>query len=65
MTISTHGIPISILIGYLEKYVKDVIFIGIQPKELSGELTSVVKESGDRLVKILKENKLKAIKTLN
>jgi hydrogenase 3 maturation protease len=65
MTISTHGIPISVLIGYLEKYVKDIIFIGIQPKIMSGELTSVVKESGDMLVKILKERKLKTIKILN
>jgi hydrogenase 3 maturation protease len=65
MTISTHGIPISVLIGYLEQYVKDIIFIGIQPKEMSGELNSVVKVSGDRLVKILKESKLNTIKTLS
>jgi hydrogenase 3 maturation protease len=65
MTISTHGIPISVLIGYLEQYVKDIIFIGIQPKEMSGELTQVVKESGERLVKILKLGKLKTIKTLS
>ena len=65
MTISTHGIPISVLIGYLEQYVTDIILIGIQPKEMSGELTIVVKDSGDKLVKILKENKLNAIKTLN
>ena len=65
MTISTHGIPISVLIGYLEQYVKDIIFIGIQPKGMSGELTSIVRESGDRLIKIFKESKLKTIKILN
>jgi hydrogenase 3 maturation protease len=65
MTISTHGIPISVLIGYLEQYVKEIILIGIQPKEMSGELSSIVKENGDRLVKILKEGKLNTIKTLN
>jgi len=65
MTISTHGIPISVLIGYLEKYVKNIIFIGIQPKEMSGDITTIVKESGDKLVKILKQNKLKIIKILN
>jgi hydrogenase 3 maturation protease len=64
MTISTHGIPISVLIGYLEQYVKNIIFIGIQPKEMSGELTLVVKESGDKLVNILKEDKLNIIKEL-
>ena len=65
MTISTHGIPISVLIGYLEKYVECIIFIGIQPKEMSGKLTSVVKKSGDKLIGILKDKKLKTIKTLN
>ena len=64
MTISTHGIPISVLIGYLEQHVKNIIFIGIQPKEMSGEITISVKESGDLLVKILKESKLKTIKIL-
>ena len=64
MTISTHGIPISILIGYLEQYVKNIVFIGIQPKEMSGKLTSVVKEGGNKLVKILKGKNLKSIKTL-
>ena len=61
MTISTHGIPISVLIGYLEQYVKNIIFIGIQPKEMSGELTLSVKESGEKLVKILKNNELEKI----
>ena len=65
MTISTHGIPISVLIGYLEQYVKDIIFIGIQPKEMSGKITLIVKESGDMLVKILMEGKLNTIETLN
>jgi hydrogenase 3 maturation protease len=64
MTISTHGIPISVLIGYLEQYIKDIVFIGIQPKEMSGKLSSVVKESGDLLVKILMENKFNTIETL-
>ena len=64
MTISTHGIPISVLIGYLEQYVKKIIFIGIQPKEMSGELTSVVKEGGEKLVRVLKDYNLKKIKTL-
>ncbi|UCF50775.1 MAG: hydrogenase maturation peptidase HycI [Thermoplasmatales archaeon] len=64
MTISTHGIPISVIIGYLEQYVKNIIFIGIQPKEMLGEISNSVKKSGDILVKILKEGKLKTIKIL-
>jgi len=31
MTISTHGIPISVLIEYLKQYIENIIFIGIQP----------------------------------
>ncbi|MCK4365199.1 MAG: hydrogenase maturation peptidase HycI [Thermoplasmatales archaeon] len=65
MHISTHGIPISVLINYLEQYVENIIFIGIQPKVMSGNLTEIVRKSGDDLVKLLKENKLKNIKTLD
>jgi hydrogenase 3 maturation protease len=64
MTISTHGIPISVLIGYLERYVKKIIIIGIQPKAMSGKITSSVKKSGDRLVEILKNDELEKIKIL-
>ena len=65
MHISTHGIPISVLINYLEQYVENIIFIGIQPKVMSGNLTEIARKSGDDLVKLLKENKLKNIKTLD
>ncbi len=65
MHISTHGIPISVLINYLEQYVENIIFIGIQPKVMSGKLTDIVKKSGDDLVIVLKENKLDYIKTLD
>ncbi|MCK4996199.1 MAG: hydrogenase maturation peptidase HycI [Thermoplasmatales archaeon] len=65
MHISTHGIPISVLIKYLEQHVENIIFIGIQPKVMSGKLTDIVKKSGDDLVIVLKENKLDYIKTLD
>jgi hydrogenase 3 maturation protease len=65
LTISTHGIPISVLIGYLEQYISEIIFIGIQPKEMSGKITTYVKESGDFLVNVFKEKNFKKIKTLN
>lgn len=64
MHISTHGIPISVLINYLEQYVENIIFIGIQPKAMHGNMTSNVRKSGDDLVKLLNENKLENIKTL-
>lgn len=64
MTISTHGIPISVLIGYLEQYVKNIFFIGIQPEKISGEITTSVKRSGDKLFEKITNNKLDKIKTL-
>lgn len=64
MHISTHSIPISVLIGYLEQYIKKILFIGVQPKTMSGKLTDIVKKSGDKIVKLIHENKLERIKML-
>jgi len=64
MHISTHGIPISVLIGYLECCIDNILFVGIQPKEMFGKMTSVVKESANKLVKIIKNKDFKQIKTL-
>lgn len=65
MHISTHGIPISVLINYLEQYVENIIFIGIQPKVMSGSLTDVVKKSGDQLAKLVKSKNLEKIEIFN
>ena len=65
MHISTHGIPVSILIGYLEQYVKNIIFIGIQPKTMSGEITEIVKKSADRLSEIIKNKNIEQIEKLH
>ena len=64
MHISTHGIPISVLISYLEQYVENIIFIGIQPEAMSGEISENVKKSGERLVKIIKSKSLGQVKIL-
>jgi hydrogenase 3 maturation protease len=65
MHISTHGIPISVLIGYLENYVKNIIIIGIQPKQMSGKLSVTVKKKADELIEILRNKQLKNIKTFS
>ena len=62
--ISTHGIPISVLISYLENYVKKIVFIGVQPKTMSGKITSIVKKNGDKLVEIIKNKKVNEIELL-
>lgn len=65
MHISTHGIPISVLIKYLEQHVENIIFIGIQPKVMSGSLTDIVKKSGDQLAKLVKSKNLEKIEIFN
>ena len=64
MHISTHGIPIPILINYLEKYVKNIIFIGIQPKKMSGSMTFNVEKSADKLIDMIRSKKLDRIEVL-
>jgi len=64
MHISTHGIPISVLISYLEQYVEKIYFIGIQPKSMSGEINKIVKKSGKELITIIKNRKIESIHKL-
>ena len=64
MHISTHGIPISILITYLEEYVENIFFIGIQPEKMFGELSKNVQNSGEKLVEFIKNNKIEQIELL-
>jgi len=61
MHVSTHGIPLSVLIDYLEKNVKKIVLIGIQPKEMSGHMSDIVKNMADRLIDIIIEDKLDII----
>jgi len=65
MTISTHGIPLSILIGYLEQYVKKIFLIGIQPETMFGNMSDSVKKSGEKLIKLLKNRDFDKIDLLN
>ena len=64
MHISTHGIPLSLLITYIEKEIKKIILIGIQPKRMSGSISSMVKKSADHLIKILHEQRYEEIQIL-
>lgn len=64
MHVSTHGIPLSVLITYLEPYAENIVLIGIEPDAFSGKITKSVKKSGDRLVEIIKSKHLEEIETL-
>jgi len=65
MTISTHGIPVSVLIDYLERFIDNIILIGIQPKNMSGQITEIVKKSADKLVNLIKNKEFEKIKSLS
>ena len=56
MHISTHGIPVSVFIQYLEQYLRSILFIGIQPKTMDGSLTSELQAAGIRLIKKIEQN---------
>jgi hydrogenase 3 maturation protease len=65
MHVSTHGIPISVLIMYLkEQNIKNVVLIGIQPKIMSGKLTRSVRKSGDILIELIKNKDFMNIEKL-
>jgi hydrogenase 3 maturation protease len=62
MHISTHGIPIPILISYFKKYVKDIVFIGIQPQKMYGEkISEPVLKAAKSVISLIKNNKLNEI----
>ena len=62
--LSTHGIPLYLLVDFLEREGKEVIFIGIQPAKLEGEMSEEVKMAGEKLIKMISEDKLDEIEEL-
>lgn len=64
MHISTHGIPLSVLIKYLNQYVEKIVLIGIQPSKMSGNLTEVVKHAGKHIIQLIFSDSLEKISTL-
>jgi hydrogenase 3 maturation protease len=61
MHISTHGIPLSVLIKYFNHYVGTIILIGIQPSKMSGNLTKIVKDAGEHFIQLIVSDTLEKI----
>ena len=61
MHVSTHGIPLSVIINYLSEYINQIKLIGIQPKTMQGELTEPVKKSAGFLIDIILNNQFSKI----
>ncbi len=65
-TMSTHSIPLSLAMDFLEEKVKRVFLIGIQPKEmgLKEGLTPELTEAKERLLLLLKSGEWEKIPKL-
>ena len=64
MHISTHGIPIPVLINYLSQNVKNIVLIGVQPKKMSGKMSQQVIKGADLLIELLRKKQIDRIETL-
>ena len=65
MHISTHGIPLSVLIKYLKQYIKKIILIGIQPQTMQGSMSESVRKSVDIVSDIITSNTVDKILPLS
>lgn len=64
MHVSTHGIPLSVLIKYFNQYVETIVLIGIQPSMMSGNLTDAVKLAGKHVIQLIVSDSFEKISTL-
>ncbi|MFO8078091.1 MAG: hydrogenase 3 maturation endopeptidase HyCI [Thermoplasmatota archaeon] len=64
MHISTHGIPLSLLMTYFERYIDTVLLFGIQPKQMKGSMTREVEYAADQLVRILSSKDVNSVSKL-
>jgi len=66
VSIGTHNMPLSFLIRYLAESAGRVIFIGVQPDHLGEEegLSPSAIEGAERLMDLLRTNRIGAIKAL-
>lgn len=64
MHVSTHSIPLNVLMTYLKQYAPVVKLIGIQPASFTGELSEAVKEAADKLINDIKNNQIQDMEVL-
>jgi hydrogenase 3 maturation protease len=50
MHVSTHGIPLSVVMKYLETFVSNVILIGIQPERMDGMMTEGIRNAAHQVI---------------
>jgi hydrogenase 3 maturation protease len=62
--LSTHSLPLSMIITYLEEAATMIVLVGIQPKRLRGPLSREARNAGMQLIDMLKNEALHQLKTL-
>lgn len=62
--LSTHSLPLSLLMNYLQDTIKKMVLVGIQPKRYSGSLSREACNAGKHLIHILAQDTMSTIKSL-
>lgn len=67
VTFSTHQMPLSSLVSYVQEFCGKIYIIGIQPEQtqVGGRLSASVRKSGQRLVDLILEDRLDEIEVLD
>ena len=65
--LTTHNIPLSLLISYLDKWVGKTILIGIQPERMEDfqRISKRLQDSARKLIEILREKKFQELNELS
>ncbi len=64
MTMSTHNMPLSLFVSYVNQFCREVLLLGIQPKriELNTELSPELYKAGDEVARLIVNGRLSDIK---
>ena len=64
MTMSTHNMPLSLFVSYVNQFCREVLLLGIQPKriELNTELSIELSKAGDEVARLIVNGRLSDIK---
>jgi hydrogenase 3 maturation protease len=67
LRMTTHAMPLSVLITYIEEFVPKVIFIGIQPKiiQTGTEISPELESAAEQVINILKKKDFSKVKVLD
>jgi len=65
--LTTHNIPLSLLISYLDEWAEKIILIGIQPEKMEDfqRISERVQDSARKLIEILKGKKFQELNELS